>query len=527
VLGGVWLPEHVPAEGCVKSDEEIMEILEAYDLTGSCRGAAELAGCSHHTVAHYVAAREEGRLTPGRAQPRPMLIDAFLPKVEEWVDRSRGKIRADVVHDRLRSLGYSGSERTTRRAVERVKRAWRAGRRRVHRPWLPEPGMWFQYDYGDGPTVAGVATQLFCAWLAWSRFRVVLPLLDKTLPSVMAAIDQALRAFGGCPTYALTDNEKTVTTGHVAGIAVRNAQILEFGRHYGLTFATCVPADPASKGGSENAVKIAKADLVPTEANLLPAYGSFAELEQACREFCEQVNARDHRVTRRAPAEMLGEEQARLHPLPAHPYTAAFGVTRSVPVNTPMVAFESGQYSVPHTLVGETVWVRPYGDQVVIVHVGDGGPVEVARHARTTPGNPRVADEHFPPQPEGPLQRTPRARTAAEAQFLALGEGAALWLVEAAAAGCHRMRAKMAEAVDLAALHDRAAVDRALGQAATAGRFGHGDLAAILAHGRTSGGTTQRAGEHNSLAQGTAGWAGLGHQQQGDPQRGDQQREVN
>ena len=75
-------------------------------------------------------------------------------------------------------------------------------------------------------------------WLAWSRFRVVLPLADKTLPSVMAAIDQALRAFGGAPTYALTDNEKTVTVGHVAGIAVRNAQMLEFGRHYGLTFAT-------------------------------------------------------------------------------------------------------------------------------------------------------------------------------------------------------------------------------------------------------------------------------------------------
>jgi hypothetical protein len=40
----------------------------------------------------------------------------------------------------------------------------------------------------------------------------------------------------------------------------------------------------------------------------------------------------------------------------------------------------------------------------------------------------------------------------------------------------------MAAAVDLAALHDPASVDRALGQAATAGRFAHGDLAAILAH---------------------------------------------
>jgi hypothetical protein len=93
-----------------------------------------------------------------------------------------------------------------------------------------------------------------------------------------------------------------------------------------------------------------------------------------------------------------------------------------------------------------------------------------------------------------------------------------LWLTEAAAAGCSRIRAKMAEAVELAALHDCTAVDRALGQAATAGRFGHGDLAAIVAHQAGDLDTTTtteaaRAGEHNSLAQGTGGWAGLGEQE--------------
>jgi Mu transposase-like protein len=500
-----------PEEGWLKSAEEIMQILEAYDLTGSYRDAAELVGCSHHTVAHYVEAREEGRLTPGRAGRRSMLIDAFLPKLEEWVDRSRGKVRADVAHDKLVALGYKGSERTTRRAVAEVKAAFRAGRRRVHRPWVPEPGMWFQYDFGQGPTIAGVVTHLFCAWLAWCRFRVVLPIVDKTLPAVMAAIDQTLRAFGGVPTYGLTDNEKTVTVEHVAGIAVRNPQMLAFARHYGLTMATCVPADPASKGGSENAVKIAKADLVPTEANLLGGYASLAELEAACAVFCEQVNARPHRVTRRAPVEMLAEERTHLHPLPPHPYTAAFGVTRTVGATTPMVAFEGCSYSVPHTLAGQTVWVREHGEQIVVVHVGDAGPVEVARHTRTTPGTPQVADAHFPPPSEGALSRRPRPRSAAEAQFLALGEGAGLWLVEAAAAGCSRIRAKMAEAVELAALHDPATVDRALGQAATAARFGHGDLAAILAH-QASGdtGAAQRATEQRSLAQGTAGWASLG-----------------
>ena len=57
----------------------------------------------------------------------------------------------------------------------------------------------------------GVKTVLFCAWLAWSRFRVVLALRDKTMPSVFAALDVTLRRVGGAPTYVLTDNEKTVT----------------------------------------------------------------------------------------------------------------------------------------------------------------------------------------------------------------------------------------------------------------------------------------------------------------------------
>jgi hypothetical protein len=50
-----------------------------------------------------------------------------------------------------------------------------------------------------------VKTVLFCAWLAWSRFRVVLALRDKTMPSVFAALDVTLRRAGGAPTYLLTD----------------------------------------------------------------------------------------------------------------------------------------------------------------------------------------------------------------------------------------------------------------------------------------------------------------------------------
>jgi hypothetical protein len=494
----------------VKSAEEIMEILEAFDLTRSLRAAAELAGCDHHTVARYVAAREAGALTADPAT-RVMLVDPYRAKLEEWVDRSRGKLRADVAHDKLVALGYQGSERTTRRAVAAAKWAWRAGRRRVYRPWVPEPGMWLQWDYGAGPMVGGRATLLFCAWLAWSRFRVVLPIWDKALPSVVACLDTALRRFGGAPTYGLTDNEKTVTVEHIAGVAVRNPDMVAAARHYGLQIATCLPADPEAKGGSEATVRIAKADLVPTQANLLEAYERFADLEWACGTFCQQVNARPHRVTRRAPAEALAEERARLHPLPGAPFTLAFGQTRTVGSTTPMVDFETGQYSVPHRLRGQVVWVREHGEEIVVVHVEPAGPVEVARHARTTPGSPRLDDAHFPPQPAGPLARTPRPQTSAETEFLAIGDGAVVWLTEAGAVGTSRVRAKMAEAVALAKLHGASPVSWALGHAAVHGRFGESDLAAILAHRASAApGAMRHAGETASLQTSTAAWQGFG-----------------
>jgi transposase len=426
-----------------------MEILEAYDLTGSFRQAAVLAGCDHKTVARLVAAREvAGGGLPERERRRP-LVDPFEAKIEELVDRSRGRIGADQAHSKLVAMGYQGSERTTRRAVAEAKRRWRQRHGRRTRPWIPEPGLWLQWDYGDGPWVTGARTMLFCAWLAWSRYRVVLPLRDKTLPSVVIGLDRALRRFDGVPTYALTDNEKTVTVEHVCGIAVRNPTIVEVSRHYGLTIATCEPADPQSKGGSEATVKIAKADLVPTDHNLRDDYEDFAALERACEQFMALVNTRPHRITRRPPIEMLAAEHEHLHRLPRLPHTICFGQTRKVNWQS-TISVGGAIYSVPHELVDDRVWVRIDGSELIVVHVdGPAGPREVARHELTTPGRPAIDDAHYPPKPAGALDRKPRPRTIEERAFLALGDGAEQWLIAAAAAAAQRVRRKIAEAIDI------------------------------------------------------------------------------
>ena len=99
-----------------------------------------------------------------------------------------------------------------------------------------------------------------------SRPRAIDPFLDK----IEQWVDDSHCKIRGVPTFALSDNAKTVTVEHVAVIPVRHPQMVELGRHYGCSVGSCVPFDPQSKGGVETTVKLTKWDLVPTAANLLP-----------------------------------------------------------------------------------------------------------------------------------------------------------------------------------------------------------------------------------------------------------------
>lgn len=486
------------------SKELVMNILEAFDLTHSYRSAAALCGVDHQTVRRYVAARSAG-LDPTASFQRTTIADPFADKIAEWVQRSGGAVRADVVHQKLLAMGFEGSERTTRRVVAALKADFGRSMHRIYKPWVTEPGMWLQYDYGQGPRVGGEPTTLFCAWLAWSRFRVVMALHDKTLPSVFSALDRTFRLIGGAPTYVLTDNEKTVTTGHVAGIAVRNREIVGLAHYYGVAIHTCVVADPESKGGSESSVKLAKADVLPRPDNLVADYDTFAQLEAACDAASTRFNTRVHRETNERPIERLEREREFLHQVPTHPYSVALGQTRVVSWSS-LISFEGARYSVPYQLCEEIIYARRDADEVVITALGPDGPYEVARHAASTKGQITLVDAHYPDRPRS-VQRTPAANNKFEADFLAIGEGAQRYLTEMAAVGAANIERRLKEALELSERIERGPLDEALGLCALEGRFAEGDLRSVLSARRPP---RRRIGEDHSLQPGTGGWAGLG-----------------
>lgn len=485
-----------------------MEIIEIFDLTKSISATSQLCGVDRKTVRKLITARSSGTLST--YPERVKVSDPFEEKIMEWIEKSSGKVRADVIHEKLTSMGYAGSERTTRRVVNEFKRLYGRKEHRVYKPWVVEPGLWMQYDFAKGPKIGGVATTLFCAWMAWSRYRVVLPIPDRSLPSVIGALDKTFRLIGGITTYVLTDNEKTVSIDHVAKIAIRNPQMTSVAIYYGFTLATCVPYDPESKGGPESTVRVAKADLIPGDVNLIEDYNSYQELEVACAAWMEMINNRTHGVTKEVPSATLEIERAILHPVPELPYTAAFGLSRSVSWSS-TIQYKGATYSVPNNLAGSRVWVRTQGTEVIIVNVDNKNTrsaTTVATHPLLLAGGRSICDEHYPPRPSRPDERPPRAHTALEKSFLELGHGASRWLSEAASAGTGKIRLKMAGAIELSHFYGKDKIDEALGLCALTHRFSQDDLLSMLKRPKTS--DVLFPSSQISLQEGTSAWEDFG-----------------
>jgi transposase len=304
-----------------KTDREIVEILVAFDATESVYAAAKMTGCDPKTVRRYVTARNAGRPVNGSA-PRARLADPYAAKIEEWLERSQGHISATRAHQRLVRMGFTGSERTTRRMVAEARARWRGGAFRAGHVWTTEPGLWLQFGWAGGPIAPGQdgvprRTVLFSAWLAWSRFRVVIPCRDRTPPTLVRCLDAAFRVFGGAPTYVLSR--------HAAGAGERHPLLLAAARHYGVQLRTCVPCTGEAAPGD---VPLAASDLLPTGVRLPPRWPSFATLQDLCHEVTARLNEG-------APRDRLAAERASLHPLPPAPLTTV--VTTGTPMRRSVV----------------------------------------------------------------------------------------------------------------------------------------------------------------------------------------------
>lgn len=452
-----------------------MDIINAFEETGSLRAAAALCGTTHKTVKRVLDRRAAGQ-EPGRRRLRvkPVgLAEPYTDLIFAKVRSTDGRITAKRLLPVARAAGYVGSARTFRRAVAEAKRRWKRVRR-VYRPWTPQPGEHLLIDYGTVTKGPNKGLKLFCAVLAWSRWRFVRFTRDETLETTLRLLAECFETAGGVPAVVLADRMGCLKGGVVANVVVPTAQYVRFAAHYGFRPDFCEARDPESKGAAEAAVRIAKSDLV------VPADdfgGDLARANEAAVVWCSEINALKHSEIQAIPVQRLMVERDVLRALPSLHLPVRRGVMRKVDKMS-TVRIGSARYSVPYRLVGITVEVSTVDDRIEVWHRDD----QVACHRLVAPGATSILDEHYD-KPARKPQRAVRPRTEAEKKFLTLGEAAEAFLRAAAAAGTTRLAAHLAEITTLQAAHGRDQLVAALVRATEFRRFTAEDVRRILAAG--------------------------------------------
>ena len=454
----------------MKNARERMDVIAAYRDVGSYRGAAEICGTTHKTVRRIIEAYEAGGLPVRNGRGRN--FDQVRGLVAQRVEKTSGRISAKRLLPQARAAGYAGSARNFRRLVAQAKAEWRQGHHRGRRPGVWAPGETLIIDWG---VEAGL--HVFCAVLAWSRFRFVRFAADEKAATTFALLAECFEQLGGVPKMVLADRMGCLKSGVVANVVVPTPDYVGFATHYGFRPDFCEAADPESKGMVEHLVGYAKRDLmVPQQP-----FDDHRTANEAAAVWCAEVNAVTHSEIYAVPAERLAVEQPLLGPLPSlRLELGARPVTRKVD-RLSCVRFGSARYSVPCRLIGHQVTLTTTATMITVIEPVSGEVL--AEHRLVAPGETSIVDDHYgSSRPDRP-SRAPRGRTQTEKNFLALGPVAEAFLVGAAAAGVSKLSTELADIATLHAAHGTDALLAALRRAVEFGRWRAADVRSILSAG--------------------------------------------
>ncbi len=452
----------------MKTTREHVNIIDAFHQLGSYRAAARLLGTTHKTVRRAVERQQVGG--PWSRRPRPISknTDQIIALIGDRVRATDGRISAKRLLPSARAAGYQGSARNFRRAVSKVKMEWRQ-KRRIFRPWVASPGQHLVIDWAT----IGLGLHMFCAVLAWSRYRFVRFASNETRETTLGLLAECFEEVGAVAAVVLSDRMGCLKNGIVANVVVPHPDYVRFAAHYGFRPDFCEGGDPESKGVVENLVGYAQRDLVvPNDFA-----GNLGEANRQARCWGIEVNGRIHSEMQAVPAERLVGERRLMRPLPSLRPALCRGALRKVN-KTQTIRFGSARYSLPTGWVGKLVEVSVVDHDVVLAQDGR----EIDRHVLVAPGEVSIKDEHYQGRARVPA-RAVRIRTGTERAFLALGPASEAFLRSAAVAGTSRLAAELADIVALEPSWGREPLLAALERATRFRRFKAQDVRTILAAG--------------------------------------------
>jgi transposase len=363
-------------------------------------------------------ARLDGILLPS-PPPRPAFKAAIhRERIQAW--RKDG-VGPRPIFERLRDEhGYAGSYASVYRYVIHLEGDTPGGIVRIE----VSPGEEAQVDFGyaglmvDPQTGEERKAWVFVMTLSHSRHQYATFVFDQKVETWLRCHREAFEHFGGVPRKIVVDNLKSAIVKAVLHEPVAQRSYREFAEHYDFLISPCRPRTPQHKGKVESGVKYVKRNFLAGRR-----FRDITEANAKLLEWVERIaGTRIHGTTKERPlARFLEVEREALVPLPTVAYD--MGVWKQAKLHPDChVVIDGAYYSAPHRLIGQRLWVRTNGRDVLLFHDYD----RVASHAWGRPGTRRTLRDHYPPEKVAYLMATPqyclnRAETIGDAAATVVG----------------------------------------------------------------------------------------------------------
>ncbi len=453
----------------------IVDIRRLRDEGLSKSQVAKRLGLNRRTVNKYWDGETESPSTPEykeRASVLASWMDYIKGRLEKYPELSAKRLYGEV-----KKRGYSGSERTVRREVAKIRPA----DARAYTPQKTLPGEQAQADWGHvgTTTILNRVYQLYCFvfTMSWSRLVYVEFVVSLNMATFLASLARALEYVGGVPQVILFDNAKTVVAERVGTVVRFNEDLMNFALHAGFSPQACWINDPESKGKVESGVKYVKKGFF---------YGlewmDVDDLNTKAKDWRDnEANSRVHGTTHEVPWERLREEKAYLKELPRELPTWVVETRKAT--KDRQISVDGNRYFVPLAKPKCLVTYRRYEDRVEIVASGE-RPLVIP-----------LAKGYREVEVPTTTTRRPRHLDPLQVKFEGLAPSAQAYLQGLGGSRVGHLREQMEKIVALGAVHSLEEMDRAMQQALHYRAYGFGALKGILKHLSVASGQVALAAE--------------------------------
>ena len=220
--------------------------------------------------------------------------------------------------------------------------------------------------YQDPATGKIIEAELFVSVLGASSYIFARAVPDQTKENFVDCNIEALEFYKGCPECIVPDNLKAGVTHACYYDPEINRVFAAMAEHYHIAVLPARKGKARDKAKVENGVLQAQRRILAVLRNR--TFFSLTELNKAINEETEKLNLRPMAVINKSRYDLFMEtEKAALKPLPSERFVIASWKTAKVHIDY-HVAVEKTYYSVPYTLIGQSVDIRYTSSVVEIYH---------------------------------------------------------------------------------------------------------------------------------------------------------------